>query len=42
MPWSEITPMDQKTQFIAGYLRETLSVCELCDLYGISRKTAYK
>ena len=23
-------------------LRETLPVCELCDLYGISSKTAYK
>jgi transposase InsO family protein len=34
--------MDQKTQFIADYLREVLSVTELCDLYGISRKTAYK
>jgi transposase InsO family protein len=34
--------MDQKTQFIADYLREILSVSELCDLYGISRKTAYK
>lgn len=42
MPWSQTTPMDQKTQFIADYLRETLSVTELCDLYGISRKTAYK
>ena len=42
MPWKESSPMDQKTQFIADYLRETLSVCELCDLYGISRKTAYK
>ena len=42
MPWSETTPMDQKTQFIADYLRETLSVSELCDLYGISRKTGYK
>jgi len=42
MPWSETTPMDQKTQFIADYLRKTLSVSELCDLYGISRKTAYK
>jgi putative transposase len=42
MPWRETSPMDQKTQFIADYLRETLSVCELCDLYGISRKTAYK
>jgi len=34
--------MDQKTQFIADYLRDTLSVCELCDFYRISRKTAYK
>jgi putative transposase len=42
MPWRETSPMDQKTQFIADYLRETLSVCELCDRYGISRKTAYK
>ena len=31
-----------ETQFIADYLREPLSVTELCDLYGISRKTAYK
>jgi len=42
MPWSQTSPMDQKTQFIADYLREILSVSELCELYGISRKTAYK
>jgi hypothetical protein len=23
MPWSETKPMDQKTQFIADYLRQT-------------------
>jgi transposase InsO family protein len=34
--------MDQRTRFIADYLRGTLSVTELCDNYGISRKTAYK
>jgi transposase InsO family protein len=34
--------MDQRTQFIADYLRELWSVTELCDSYGISRKTAYK
>jgi len=34
--------MDQRTQFIADYLRETLSVTELCDLYDVSRKTGYK
>jgi len=42
MPWSQTLPMDQRTQFIADYLREVLSVTELCDLYGVSRKTAYK
>jgi len=42
MPWSQTSPMDQRTQFIADYLRETLNITELCDLYGISRKTGYK
>lgn len=42
MPWKEMSPMDQRTQFIADYLRELLSVTELCQLYGVSRKTAYK
>lgn len=42
MPWRETSPMDQRTQFIADYLRETLSVTELCQLYGVARKTAYK
>jgi len=34
--------MDQKTQFIADSLRQTLTMSELCELYGISRKTGYK
>jgi len=42
MPWSETSPMDQRTQFIADYLRQSLTVTELCDLYGVSRKTGYK
>lgn len=42
MPWSHSTPMDQKTQFIADYLRQTLSFSELCALYHVSRKTGYK
>lgn len=42
MPWSETSTMDQKTQFIADYLRKVLSITELCELYGISRKTGYK
>ena len=42
MPWSQTTPMDQRTQFIADHLRGTRSVTELCDEYGITRKTGYK
>lgn len=42
MPWSQTSPMDQRTQFIAAYLRDHLSVTELCELYGVSRKTGYK
>ena len=42
MPWSQTSPMDQRTQFIADYLREVLSVTERCELYGVSRKTGYK
>jgi transposase InsO family protein len=34
--------MDQRTQFIADYLREVQNVTELCAVYGVSRKTAYK
>jgi transposase len=34
--------MDQRTQFIADHLRDALSITELCELYGISRKTGYK
>ena len=39
MPWSQTSPMDQKTQFIADDLRDRLSMTELCELYGVSRKT---
>jgi putative transposase len=42
MPWSETTPMHQKTQFIADYLREIYTFSELCERYRISRKTGYK
>jgi transposase len=34
--------MDQKTQFIADYLRAQDSMSALCDRYGISRKTGYR
>lgn len=42
MPWSQTTPMHERTLFIADHLRGTHSVVELCADYGISRKTGYK
>jgi hypothetical protein len=39
MPWEQSAPMDQKTQFVSEYLRDTISFTELFDRYGISRKT---
>jgi putative transposase len=42
MPWRDSSPMDLKTQFIADYLRQTLSISELCCNYQVSRKTGYK
>lgn len=42
MPWKECVPMDEKLLFIADYLRAGLSITQLCQRYGISRKTGYK
>jgi putative transposase len=42
MPWSQTSPMHQRTLFIADHLRGTRSITELCAEYRISRKTAYK
>lgn len=42
MPWNQVTPMDEKTQFIADVLRKEQAISELCERYGISRKTGYK
>jgi putative transposase len=42
MPWREICPMDQKVSFVAAVLADEQSMTELCESYGISRKTGYK
>jgi putative transposase len=42
MPWRQTSPLDQKTPFIADYLRGTLSLTALCARYHVSRKTGYK
>ena len=42
MPWTTLSPMNQKTHFISDFLRHSQSITELCLHYGISRKSAYK
>src|SRR5260221_12754728 len=42
MPWKESSPMDQRVRFIADVQRGVLSMSELCERYGVSRKTGYK
>ena len=42
MPWRERSPMDERVQFISDYQRQLWTMTELCDRYGVSRKTGYK
>jgi putative transposase len=42
MPWKETDIMELRIRFIQDWLTRTHSVVDLCALYGISRKSAYK
>jgi len=42
MPWKETRPMDERVRFIADVLSCSYTMTELCEVYGISRKTGYK
>src|SRR5260370_25935694 len=42
MPWREICSMDEKIRLMAARSAAEESVSELCEEFGISRKTAYK
>jgi putative transposase len=42
MPWQERSPMDERVQFISDYQRQLFTMTELCDRFGVSRKTGYK
>jgi putative transposase len=42
MPWKETCPVDQKTKLIADFLKDELSITQLHEIYGVSRKTIYK
>lgn len=42
MPWDETTRMEQRERFIGDLDSCLYSMTELCERYGISRKTGYK
>jgi putative transposase len=42
MPWRGVMPVDLRWQFVHTYASGRWSMTELCDQYGISRKTGYK
>jgi putative transposase len=42
MPWRGMRPMDLRLQLVAEYLDGVGSMTELCEQYGVSRKTGYK
>src|SRR5262249_312169 len=42
MPWREMSPMEQRVDFVREYATELFTMTELAAQYGISRKTAYK
>ncbi|MCC6137234.1 MAG: transposase [Bdellovibrionaceae bacterium] len=42
MPWKEVKPVDERLRFIHYALEKDLSMVDLCELMGVSRKTGYK
>jgi putative transposase len=42
MPWDEATRMNQRLRFIVDFESCRFTMTELCERYGISRKTGYK
>ena len=42
MPWHEVTPVEQRLDFVRDYETELFTMTELAAQYGISRKTGYK
>ena len=42
MPWTETCVMQERVKFIMEVLDGTYGMSELCDYYGISRKSGYK
>jgi transposase InsO family protein len=42
VPWKDTTPMRERAVFIRAWEAEILTMKELCEHFGVSRKTGYK
>lgn len=42
MPWKETRVLEERMKFVVARLRDEYPMTELCEAYGISRKTGYK
>ena len=42
MPWQNVTPMEEINRFVVLAQSGRFSVTDLCEQFGISRKTCYK
>ena len=42
MPWKETHVTEERMSFIVAHREGDVTMTELCELYGISRKTGYK
>jgi predicted DNA-binding transcriptional regulator YafY len=42
MPWKNVTPMEEIVRFVMLAQSSRFTVTELCEQFGVSRKTGYK
>jgi len=42
MAWKEVEPMEERVRFVLKATREEMAFSDLCDAFGVSRKTGYK
>ena len=42
MPWQEVTYMEEITRFVILAQTDRFTITDLCEQFGISRKTGYK
>ena len=42
MPWNRTDPMEERIRFVMEAKSDVFQMSELCQRYGVSRKTGYK